>query len=158
MEQAACNNFITMYPGLFTEDDFVIFKGLHHGSNGSNKDNFIEYLQPDFAFVNAPLKTSGVTPNFSTHPYLDALVRIGAGTSNLYWAGINGNLTITCNGYSAVAHGAGRTRDYDYYDFATGTTITADREAEKDINFFASGWYQEAIHSKGSPDYLGLFS
>ena len=157
MEESACTAFLNMYPGLFSEDDYIIFKGLHHGSNGSNKYNFLDYLKPDFAFVNAPLKTSSNgAPNFNTHPYLDAIVRIGAYTTDLYWAGICGNLTIECDGYRAIAYGDTRTRDYKYLDPATGTYVTVDRASEADTPFFNSYWYRQAIENNGSPDYAGI--
>ena len=157
MEESACTSFLNMYPDLFSEDDYIIFKGLHHGSNGSNKYNFLDYLKPDFAFVNAPLKTSSNgAPNFNTHPYLDALVRIGAYTTELYWAGINGNLTIECDGYRAIAYGDTRTRDYKYYDASTSAYVTVDRASEADTPFFNSYWYRQAIENNGSPDYAGV--
>lgn len=155
MEQAACNSFITTYPELFDEDDFVIFKILHHGSKGSNYENFIEYLKPDLCFVNAPLKTLSPnnTPSFNTHPYLDCLERFGNYTTNLYWAGINGNLNITCDGYDAIAEGTIRTRDYYYLDTATNSYVKADREAEVNTPYFQSKWYLDAILEQGKPDF-----
>ena len=157
MEESACTSFLNMYPDLFSEDDYIIFKGLHHGSNGSNKYNFLDYLKPDFAFVNAPLKTnSNGSPNFSTHPYLDAMVRIGAYTTEVYWAGINGNLTIECDGYRAIAYGEGRTRDYKYYDASASAYVTVDRASEAETPFFNSYWYRQAIENNGSPDYAGV--
>lgn len=160
MEESACNSFIQTYPGLFNEDDYVIFKGLHHGSNGSNKDNFLSYLQPDFAFVNAPMKTSdpNKTPTYGAHPYMDAMVRIGAWTTSCYWAGLNGNLTIDCDGEKAAAHGAVRTRDYYYYNKADGSYTLVDKESEKDTPFFESYWYRQAIENLNYPDYCNILS
>lgn len=159
MEESACTSFLNMYPDLFSEDDYVIFKGLHHGSNGSNKTNFLAYLKPDFAFVSAPLKTNSSTaPNFNTHPYLDAMIRIGAYTTETYWAGINGNLTIECDGYRAIAYGETRTRDYKYLDKETGTYVTVDRASEVNTPFFNSYWYRQAIENNGAPDYAGILN
>lgn len=160
MEQSSCTAFLNMYPNLFTEEDYVIFKGLHHGSNGSNKDDFLEYLKPDFAFVNAPLKTSDPnrTPSYSTHPYLDAMVRIGKQTKEVYWAGINGCLTIECDGEKASAYGDGRTRDYYYYNKNDGSYTLVDRYSEQDITYFESYWYRQAIENLNVPDYAGILS
>ena len=158
MEQASCNAFITTYPDLFDDDDFVIFKILHHGSKGSNKDNFLQYLKPDMCFVNAPLKTTGnqSTPQFNTHPYLDAMVIVGAYTDRCYWAGISGNLIIECDGYEAVVVGEGRSRDYYYQDSTTGQYIKASRDDETEVTFFESGWYKEAILNHSAPDYSSV--
>ena len=152
MQQAACTAFIEMYPGLFSEDDFIIFKGLHHGSNGSNKDDFLDYLMPDMAFVSAPLKTSGdMAPNYNTHPYLEAMIRIGQHTPLVYWAGICGTLTIECDGFEAYVSGDTRTRDYKY----DGKIV--DREDEDAITYFESYWYINAIETQNAPDFAGVF-
>ncbi|MBR1581751.1 MAG: MBL fold metallo-hydrolase [Bacilli bacterium] len=158
MEDSSCKQFIKSYPGLFTDDDYVIFKGLHHGSNGSNKDDFISYLNPDLCFVNAPLKTSdpSQTPNFSTHPYLDAMIRMGKATNEVYWAGICGNLTIECDGYKSTVTGATRTRDYKYYNKVDGSYTLVDRKSEANITYFESMMYRMAIENKGAPDYANI--
>ena len=158
MTASSCEEFMTTYPNYFKEDDFVIFKVLHHGSNGSNKTNFLEYLKPDVAFVNAPLKTSqpNNSPSFSTHPYNEAMIRVGAFTTETYWAGLSGNLTIECDGTNYTVSGDTRTRDYYYYNKNDGTYTLVDRDDEVDISYFASKWYLQAIENLGAPDYLGI--
>ena len=158
LEEAGCNGFMQLNKNLFDDKErYVIFKILHHGSRGSNMDNFLSYLDPDFAFVNAGMHTSSPnnTPNFNSHPYLDAMIRVGKYTSDVYYTGINGDLTITCDGYNATAKGVGRTNDY-YYSNGDGTYLLANKEEEKDISFYASKWYIEAIKYKGAPNYLNV--
>lgn len=158
MENSSCQAFMSMYPDLFSEDDYVMFKILHHGSNGSNSAEFLSYLKPDMAFVNAPMKTSApnTTPAFSTHPYLEAMIRVGKETTDVYWSGLTGNLTIECDGYSSTVSGDVRTRDYKYYDSLSASYILADKFEEKNIRYFESKWYLEAILHQNAPDYLGI--
>ena len=158
MEKAECNNFIPTHPNLTSEDDFVIFKALHHASNGSNDTNFIEYIKPDFAFVTAGMKLSDPdnTPNYSAHPYLDASIRIGNYTTQYYWSGVCGQLNIVCNGYTATAKGLGRSKDYYVYNKNTGEYIKADKEKEKTVTYFESYFYQNAIVNMDKPNLAGV--
>ena len=155
MENASCTSFMEKYPNLFNDEDYVMFKILHHGSNGSNSSAFLQYLKPDFAFVCAPLKTdSALNPSFNTHPYLQAMIRVGEVTTDVYWAGLCGNLTISCDGTRAIAQGEGRSRDYKYKDGSE--LVMASRIDEIDISYFESKWYLQAIINLGAPDYAGI--
>ena len=147
MESSACSSIMQNYPNLTTEDQFVVFKGLHHGSKGTNKENFLTYLKPDFCFVTAGMQLSepSYRPNFGSHPYLEAMVRMGEETPEVYWSGINGNLSIYCDGESATISGEGRSRDYYYMPNGATDKVLVDREAEKDVTFFESKWYLEAM-------------
>lgn len=158
LEETGCDGFMQLNRNLFeNKDRYVIFKILHHGSRGSNMDNFLSYLDPDFAFVNAGMHVSNPnkTPNFNSHPYLEAMIRVGKYTSDVYYTGINGDLTIICDGYKASAKGAGRSNDY-YYTNNDGTYLLASKEEEKDISFYASKWYIEAIKYNNAPNYLDV--
>lgn len=158
MEKAECNRFMPVYPNLTSPEDFVIFKALHHASNGSNETNFIEYIKPDFAFVTAGMKLSdpNKTPNYRAHPYLDASIRIGNYTNKYYWSGICGQLNISCNGYTATAKGLGRSKDYYVYDKNTGNYILADKEKEKDVTYFESYFYQNAVLNMDKPNLANI--
>ena len=155
MESSACNSIMANYPNLTSEDDYVIFKILHHGSNGTNSNTFLNYLKPDFAFVTTGMRlNSSNLPNYSTHPYLEVMKRVGVKTKDTYWSGINGELTIKCDGYSASATGQGRTTDYQYKH--DDQILTANRDEEKDVTFFESKYYLMAIEYNNAPNYAGV--
>ena len=96
------------------------------------------------------------TPNYRAHPYLDASIRIGNYTNKYYWSGICGQLNISCNGYTATAKGLGRSKAYYVYDKNTGNYILADKEKEKDVTYFESYFYQNAVLNMDKPNLANI--
>ncbi len=129
----------------FTEtSDTVIYKASHHGSNGSNSADFLNYLEIDYCFISASYygMDEGDAPNISNqHPYYNAITRIAVHTKQIYWNGINGTLHIDITDASVSVYGEGRTRNYSYGGAA------ADSEAEKNITYLKSKWYQYGIEN-----------
>ena len=150
LEENGCKSIMNNYPTLTDEDDYVIFKALHHGSKYTNTAAFLKYLKPDLCFITAGMRLSepNYTPSYSTHPYIEAVVRLGAVTNQVFWSGINGNLEIKCDGLSSEVQGVGRSRDY-YYQRKNnpGVYQKASKEEEKNCTFFESCYYIMAIEN-----------
>lgn len=157
MESASCNSLMQMNPDLVTEEQFVIFKALHHGSKGTNKDAFLSYIKPDLAFVSAGMQlTSSGLPNYSSHPYPEAISRIAAHTTRIYWSSLIGNTTITCDGEDATVTSEGRTKDYYYETKSESGTFLAKKEEEIAVTVFETRYYQMLIEYHGYPDRLNI--
>ncbi len=159
MESSACNSLMAKNPDLVTDEQFVIYKLLHHGSMGTNSAAFLSYLKPDLAFVSTGMSlASDKTPNFSAHPYPEALFRVAPYTTDIYWSSLSGDLSIVCDGYDAEVSGAGRSTEYYYKTKTDVTPIKADRDAERSIPYFKSRFYLVGIEYKGYRDYLNVLS
>lgn len=153
-ESSAEKSFMAMNDKFTSSDNIVIYKAAHHGSNGSNTADFLDYIEPDYCFISAALTIEdGASPNLGQHPYYDAVNRIAKHTKEIYWNGINGNLNIITDGYSVDISGEGRTKNYSYYDKSTNTSSLVDVKSEKDISYLYSKWYQVGIENKGWKDY-----
>ncbi len=134
-------NIKSIDPNYFPEENRVIYKASHHGSNGSNGDTLLDFAKPDAVFISSAITkgnraSSGIVK--AQHPYSGAVTRMAKHTDQIYWNGINGTLifTITQEGMEVLGLG----RSFDYY--VDGQKI--DARAEKDIPYLESAWYQAA--------------
>lgn len=125
-------------PSYFAASSFNVFKACHHGSDGSNTDELLSFVEPDLVFMMAGLEkrnrtSSGIVDE--QHPYLGALERFRLYTEEVYWTSINGTTTMTSEGRVVALEMAGRTQDY-YYE---GEKV--DREAERFSTVYQSKYY-----------------
>jgi len=156
MEKNACNSLMEKNPDLFRDDQFVIYKALHHASKGTNEDRFLAYIKPDLAFVSAGMMLNGTQPNYNTHPYPEAVKRIAAHTTRIYWSSLIGNTTITCDGEDASVASEGRSKDYYYQTKAQSAPVLAKKEEEIAITVFESRYYLYLVEYQGYTDYYGI--
>lgn len=125
-----------------TEEDTVIYKSCHHGTdvgdannvttgatsnNGGNRMALLSLIKPDYCFVSSAISQSA-------HPYARAVATMLFFTDKLYFNGTNGTLDFTLKNGQISVSGAGATTNYmirkyslvgsdDYtIDFATDTT------------------------------------
>ncbi len=133
------NNIKKINENYFTEENNVIFKANHHGSDGSNSDEFLKFIKPDYIFISAAIlkenrTSSGVQK--AQHPYSSALIRMKKYTEQVYWNGINGTTSFHLTKEGSVTMSAeGRTLTY----YVIGAIVSA--EDEKKVTFFQSRWY-----------------
>ena len=146
-EEKAEASFMALNRKFTTEADTVIYKANHHGSNGSNKEDFLNWLQPDYCLISSAIVNAGGTVNFDQHPYYDAVTRIAKHTQEIYWNGITGTLHFEVTEDSVTVYGEGRTRNYTY----NGAAV--DPESEKNVTYLQSKWYQAGVESKGWKEY-----
>ena len=126
----------------------VLLKGTHHCSASSMGFNFLDWANPEIIFTSSAMVDSVCAPNEVSlgsgegqlnHPNKSTVRRIKQKTSNLYWNGINGDLTFVTDGVNDMSvAGVGRRKDY----LKKGTSEVMDRETEKNIKFFDSEFYK----------------
>ncbi|MPN05651.1 hypothetical protein SDC9_152902 [bioreactor metagenome] len=131
----------------------VCLKATHHASSSSDGTTLLNWAHPNAAFVSAAMLDSVCVPNEvvlgsgtgeQNHPNKTTVSRIKnalalQNSTSFYWNGINGDLTITCDGVNDLTFaGAGRSKDY----YIKNTTDIASREEEKNVTFFDSKFYQ----------------
>lgn len=157
METSACNSLMQKNPNLTTDGQFVIYKGLHHGSKGTNSDAFLNYIKPDLSFVSAGMMMeSNGTPKYASHPYPEAVARIAKHTTRIYWSSLIGNTTITCDGEDATVTSEGRSKDYYYRTKAQSALVLCKKEDEIAITIFESRYYLYLVEYQGYTDYCGI--
>lgn len=125
-------------PYYFADSSFNVLKACHHGSDASNTDTLLSFVEPDLVFMMAGIEkrnrtSSGVVDE--QHPYLGALERFRLYTEEVYWTSINGTTTITSDGKDVALQMAGRTVDY-YFE---GQKV--DPEAERLLTIYESKYY-----------------
>jgi beta-lactamase superfamily II metal-dependent hydrolase len=122
----------------------VIYKGLHHGSNGANSSALLSFLNPEYSWVSSGITSANSTSagiKSSQHPYKSARTRIEAqtGTDKLWWNGTAGTLKMAipsdCSSFSIT--GVGR----HYGDYYVGGTLV-ERMSEKDLPLEMTKWAQ----------------
>ncbi len=117
---------------------FNVLKACHHGSEGSNTDTLLSFVEPDLVFVMSGLERRNKTSQGivdAQHPYLSALERFRAYTEEVYWTSINGTTSMVSDGKGVALEMEGRTEDY-YYE---GEVV--DREAEREATIYESKYY-----------------
>ncbi len=125
----------------------VLLKGTHHCSSSSMGFNFLDWCKPNTIFTSSAMIDEVCVPHQVAlgsgdgqlnHPNKSTVRRIKQTCENFYWNGINGDLTITTDGVGDLSiSGAGRNKDY----YKKGTEEIVSRDAEKDIKFFDSEFY-----------------
>lgn len=141
-------SIVKNHPKLFTDKkDRVILKATHHGSSSSMGSTFLDWCHPELMFVSAAMVDAVCIPNEVTlgsgkehqsHPDKSTLRRMTNRTDNIYWNGINGDLTIKIDGVNdASVTGSGRTKDYYKND---GTIASIDDE--KNVKMVDSAFYK----------------
>lgn len=127
-------------------DYTCMMKANHHGSTTSNQSTFLDLVNPKYVFISAAIIDNCCAPNQvvlgtqdsqQAHPHKDSINRFKNKTNNVWWNGVNGDITMTYDG-SVKVEGAGRTKDY----LIKGTNQIADREKEKNVTFFESEFYK----------------
>lgn len=147
-------SIVNNHKDLLTADwKKVCLKATHHASSSSDGTSLLNWAHPDAAFVSAAMLDSVCVPNQvvlgsgtgeQNHPNKTTVSRIKnalalKNSTSFYWNGINGDLTITCDGVNDLTFsGAGRSKDY----YIKNTTDIASREDEKNVTFFNSEFYQ----------------
>ena len=129
---------------LFKKGSRVILKANHHASSSSMGYNFMEWCNPEMMFVSAAMVDGIIAPNpvvlgngdgQQNHPNKSAVKRMKEITEEIYWNGINGDLTITIDGVNDyIIEGAGRHKNY----YKKGTTELANVEEEKNVTLLNS--------------------
>lgn len=158
MESGACKSLMEKNPELTSEGQFVIYKALHHASNGTNKADFLAYMKPDLCFVSTGLtmQSGSTLPNYNAHPYPEAIKRIAVHTTRIYWSSLIGNTTIICDGEDATVTSEGRTKDYYYQTRSESAPLLASRKEEIAITLFESRYYLYLVEYQGYTDYCGI--
>ncbi len=157
MESGACTSLMQNNPDLIKDEQFVIYKALHHASNGTNKEDFLNYIKPDLAFISTGLITlSDGTPNYNTHPYPEAVARIAKHTARIYWSSLIGNTTITCDGEDATVTSEGRSKDYYYQTKSQSSLVLCKKEDEIAITIFETRYYLYLVEYQEYTDYYGI--
>ena len=125
-------------PDYFASSSFNVLKACHHGSEDSNTDALLSFVEPDLVFIMSGLERRNKTSQGivdAQHPYLTALERFRAYTEEVYWTSINGTTSLVSDGKGVALEMAGRTQDY-YYE---GEKV--DREAERFSTVYQSKYY-----------------
>lgn len=134
---------------LFTnEKDRVLLKATHHGSSSSMGSTFLDWSHPDMMYVSAAMVDVVCIPNEVTlgsgkehqsHPEKSTLRRMTNRTDNIYWNGINGDLTMLLDGVNdARVSGAGRNKNY----YKINTREAASIEEENNVKLIDSEFYK----------------
>ena len=132
---------------LANEDlpEVTLFKAHHHGSNGSNSQDFLDTINPKAVGISAARADRfGTTPGPSTpsntynldassgHPYDEAIQRIYSApriksNKNVYWNAVNGTMHFTSYGTDDFTFQGSPTMK-GYYDLTLtgGTPIWSD--------------------------------
>ena len=132
---------------LFKEKDRVMLKATHHASSSSMGSAFLEWSNPELIYVSAAMVDGVCIPNQvelgsgedkQNHPNKSTVRRMISYTDNVYWNGINGDLTITIDGVNdAIISGAGRNKNY-----YTVEGNEAPIEQEKNVKLIDSEFYK----------------
>lgn len=141
-------SIVKNHPNLFKgKQDRVILKATHHGSSSSMGSSFLEWCHAEMMFVSAAMVDIVCIPNQVTlgsgkehqsHPDKSTLRRMTNWTENIYWNGINGDLTIKIDGVNdARVSGQGRNKNYYKTD---GTAASV--EDEKNVKLVDSEFYK----------------
>lgn len=138
------NSVSANHPKLFNKKSRTILKGTHHASNTSMGYDFMHWANPELIFVSAAMIDQITYPNDvvlgsgngqQNHPNKSTYRRMKTITENLYWNGINGDITITVDGVNDFnLSGAGRHKNYKKKD-GSGA---ADIEKEKNVTLINS--------------------
>lgn len=131
---------------LFKGKERIILKATHHGSSSSMGSAFLDWCHPELMYVSAAMVDNVCIPNqvvlgsgqeVQSHPSKSTLKRMVNRTENIYWNGINGDLTITVDGVNdANIVGAGRKKNY-YKNDGSEASI----EDEKNVKIVDSAFY-----------------
>ena len=115
-------SIVTNHQKLFKENNRIMLKATHHASSSSMGSAFLEWCHPEFIYVSAAMIDEICAPNQvvlgsgsgeQNHPNKSTVKRMVGRTDNVYWTGINGDLTIKIDGVNdAVVSGAGRSKNY----------------------------------------------
>ena len=127
--------------------DRVMLKATHHGSSSSMGSAFLDWCHPELMYISAAMVDIVCIPNQVTlgsgkehqsHPEKTTLRRMTNRTDNIYWNGINGDLTIKIDGVNdATVEGAGRNKNY-YKKDGTEASISE----EKNVKMVDSAFYK----------------
>ena len=135
------------YEKLFKKDDRNILKATHHAASSSNGSNFLDWCHPELIYISSAMVDAVCAPNqvkvgsgsdAQTHPNKSSLKRLLNATDNVYWNGINGDLSIKIDGINDYKI-SGSIRSKDYLN-PNGEVVS--KEAEKDIKFKDSVFYE----------------
>ena len=131
---------------LFKGKERIILKATHHASGSSMGSAFLDWCHPELMYVSAAMIDNVCIPNQVTlgsgesaqnHPNKSTLKRMVNRNQNVYWNGINGDLTITVDGVNdAQVVGAGRNKNY-YKNDGTEASIND----EKNVKIVDSAFY-----------------
>ena len=131
---------------LFKGKERIILKATHHASGSSMGSAFLDWCHPELMYVSAAMIDNICIPNQVTlgsgefaqnHPNKSTLKRMVNRNQNVYWNGINGDLTITVDGVNdAQVVGAGRNKNY-YKNDGTEASIND----EKNVKIVDSAFY-----------------
>lgn len=139
------------------KEDTVIYKACHHGTdvgtannkstgykstNGGNRMSLLQLLNPDYCFVSAAI-------NESDHPFPRAIATMLYFTNNLYFNGTMGTICFDLDGANVGVKGLGATTNYKLDGF------TIDYEAEKNLKYIDTVWYNNHIFKGAKAWYTG---
>lgn len=138
------------------EDDIVLYKAAHHGtdpgksgqgtisSDGGNQLQFLKSLKPDYFFASAAMCSGdnfGSTSKFiggQPHPYPKCIANFLYFNDNIYFNGTNGTLEFITNGFEMKSiHGYGATTNY----LVDGVQINY--TTQKDLKLIDTLWYDK---------------
>ena len=138
------NSIAGNHPKLFNKKSRTILKGTHHASNTSMGYDFMHWANPELIFVSAALIDDIAYPKDvvlgsgsgqQNHPNKSTVRRMKSITENIYWNGINGDITITVDGVNDFSiSGAGRSKNYKKKDGSGAANI----ENEKNVTLLNS--------------------
>jgi len=139
-------SILTNHSKLFKGNERVMLKATHHGSSSSMGSAFLDWCHPELMYVSAAMVDNVCIPNqvalgsgkeVQSHPSKSTLKRMTNRTNNIYWNGINGDLTITVDGVNdANITGSGRKKNYYKTDGSEASI-----EDEKNVKLVDSAFY-----------------
>ena len=142
-------SIIANHKKLFKDENKrVLLKATHHASSTSMGYDFLDWTRPEMMFISTAMLDSACAPNQvvlgsgdgqQNHPNSSTVRRIKKTTTNVYWNGINGDITFTTDGVNDMTM-VGACRSKNYYE--KGTTNIVDAVSEKQTKFFDSKFYQ----------------
>lgn len=147
-ELALVKNYKATALNDITEDNNVIYKMCHHGTDvgdansdregtqedGGNRFALLEIIKPDYVIVSSCITAVKDT---AAHPYPRAIATCLYFTENLYFNGTNGTLCLNTDGDKIQVTGEGCTTKY-----LINNQKAPDYEAEKNLRYIDTEYYK----------------
>ncbi len=149
--------------GNITEDDVVLYKAAHHGTdvggnnggtNGGNQFPLLQKIKPDYFYISAAMcKGNTSFIGGQPHPYPSCLANFLYFSDEIYFNGTNGTLEFITDGMQMKRiHGFGATTNY----LVNGVSI--DYTIEADLKLIETQWYLTYRKNEVDSKYQSLLS